>query len=612
MVTRNPASDGSSEKRFYNRFLLLVAGLGGLLYGIDVGIIGGALPYLEATAGLTPGQLSIIVAAVLLGSVLSTLFAGLIADRIGRRPLMVLSGLTFAASIPIIALSHGYELLFFGRLLQGVSGGFIGVVVPLYLAECLPASVRGRGTAVFQWLLTLGIVAAAVIGIYYSYRVAAVTRLGDAAATFQYKSEVWRRIFWVSMPPGLLFVVGSLMVAESPRWLFRRHRIEAARVALLRSRSEARAAVEMQEMEEMARHAQVREPGDGPSDGAVKADSLLRRKYVIPFLLACALLFCNTATGINSIIGYNTGILLQSGLSDLAAHWGYVIFTCVNFIMTLVGLTLVDRKGRRFLFILGTAGVTLSLVTVALLFWNNERHDLNCRAAVQSMVQPNGTLSLRFDPAEAATLLKSSGYATARIDPARASMTIIYSYAGFTGETNYLRTDSPASVHITRADAIPSSRTEALFKAPFANFAAARTAPLHIERASIAQVPSTGYGWVVAAALYTFMAFFAMGPGACIWVALSELMPTRIRSNGMSIALVINQLVSTILAAIFLPFVSQYGYSSMFFLFAGFTLVYFIIVTFFFPETKGKTLEEIEAYFERSGAEHGTAVPGTL
>src|SRR5579884_2248276 len=86
----------------YNRFLLLVAGLGGLLYGVDVGIIGGALPYLEATSGLTVGQLSIVVAAVLLGSVISTLFAGLLADWLGRKLLMTASGLIFVVSIPTI------------------------------------------------------------------------------------------------------------------------------------------------------------------------------------------------------------------------------------------------------------------------------------------------------------------------------------------------------------------------------------------------------------------------------------------------------------------------------------------------------------------------------
>jgi len=145
------------SNRTYNRLLLLVASFGGLLYGVDVGIIGGALPYLEATSGLNAGQLSIIVAAVLLGSVISTLFAGMVAELLGRKPLMMISGVIFVLSIPVIALLHGFVPLFLGRLLQGVSGGFVGIVVPLYLAECLSAQDRGKGTGAFQWLLTLGI-----------------------------------------------------------------------------------------------------------------------------------------------------------------------------------------------------------------------------------------------------------------------------------------------------------------------------------------------------------------------------------------------------------------------------------------------------------------------
>src|ERR1700690_1473936 len=186
-----------NKKIFYNRFLLIVAGLGGLLYGVDVGIIAGALPYLEATSGFNAGQLSTVVAAVLLGSVISTLFAGALADWIGRKPLMIVSGLLFVCSIPIIALSPGYESLVVGRILQGISAGLIGVVVPLYLAECLSATNRGKGTGIFQWLLTLGIVTAAVVGMYFSYRVEAVARLGDAARLFAFKDAAWRSIFWV-------------------------------------------------------------------------------------------------------------------------------------------------------------------------------------------------------------------------------------------------------------------------------------------------------------------------------------------------------------------------------------------------------------------------------
>src|SRR6202021_3485360 len=110
-------------------------------------------------------------------------------------------------------------------------------------------------------------------------------------------------------------------------------------------------------------------------------------------------------------------------------------------------------------------------------------------------------------------------------------------------------------------------------------------------------VPNAGNGWLVATSLLLFMTFFAVGPGVCVWVARSELMPTRIRSNGMSIALLINQAVSTGIAAVFLPTVGKYGYAVMFWGFAACTVIYFITAALFLPETKGKTLEEIEAHF---------------
>jgi len=595
MTASNPAAPSAAAKTTYSRFLLLVAGLGGLLYGIDVGIIAGAYPYLEATSHLTAAQLSSIVAAVLLGTVFSTLFAGLLADWLGRKWLMILSGTLFVISIPVIALAQGYGPLIAGRLLQGMAGGLIGVVVPLYLAECLSASSRGKGTGIFQWMLTFGIVAAALVGMYYSYRVQAVSLSSNADTLFHFKDHAWRSIFWVSLPPGLLFVIGSFLVSESPRWLFRRGQNDKAYAALLRSRSPEQAALELHEMEETARAAHQKLP-----TGSRIRESLLQRKYVIPFLLTLVILACNTATGINSVIGYNVGILLQSGLSDLQAHWGYVLFTCVNFSMTMVGMMLVDRKGRRFLFIVGTSGIILSMVFVGVLFLRTEKFSIDAAPQVQAMAGTDQQVTLHFDKAEAAKLLSGAGDSGNQIDGNRASFAIIYAYGDYTCATSFVRSDDPAAepLEINRESCIPANKVESFFKNPFSDLDAAQTAPLVIKKAVIGQVPSPSHGWLVAIGLYCFMAFYAMGPGVCVWLALSELMPTRIRSNGMSIALLVNQLVSTILAGIFLPFVSKYGYSSMFFLFACFTVVYFITITFFLPETKGKTLEEIESHFE--------------
>jgi MFS family permease len=591
------------EKAGYNRFLLLVAGLGGLLYGVDVGIIAGALPYLEATSGLNAGQLSIVVAAVLLGSVISTLFAGALADWIGRRPLMTLSGLLFVFSIPIIALSHGYESLVLGRLLQGISAGLIGVVVPLYLAECLAASSRGKGTGIFQWLLTLGIVTAAIVGMFFSFRVEEVAKLGDPARLFAFKDTAWRSIFWVSLPPGILFVIGSLMVSESPRWLFRRGKRDAAYAALLRSRTNQQADVEVAEMEQAAAAEKAKTSTGANVPGVNVQGSLLQRKYVIPFVLACVILACNQATGVNSIIGYNTNILLQSGLSDVQAHWGYVIFTIVNFLMTIGGVLLVDRKGRKFLLSVGSAGIIVSLLCTGVLFHRTERLRVDSRDAVQSMVDADQKVTFLYDEKAADALLAANGDAGKAIGNRPTSLVVIYSYGDFHAATKVARSDDQSAkpIEITRESCVPANKVVAFFSNPFSDLDASRKASLKIDNALITPVATTHNGWLVAISLFVFMAFFAVGPGVCVWLALSELMPTRIRSNGMSIALLINQAVSTTIAAMFLPTVGKHGYSTMFFGFAGCTVIYFITATVFLPETKGKTLEEIEGHFE--GAE---------
>lgn len=599
MNTSNNAM--GTTKIAYNRFLLLVAGLGGLLYGIDVGIISGVLPYLQDTFTLPDGthlsaqQISFIVAAVYLGTVISTLFAGMLADLLGRRTMMTLSGVLFVVSVPMIAMAHTYWLLVIGRLLQGISVGAIGISGPLYLAECLGATDRGKGTGIFQWMLVMGILLASLLGLFYSYHVDAVAKLGDAAKLFAVKENAWRGVFWASLLPGLFFVAGTFMVAESPRWLFRRGNRDAARAALLRSRESEQAERELKEMEETA----AEEENKVSATGEKVRESLLHRKYIIPFILACIILSCNQATGINSIIGYNATILIQAGLGDHVAHLGSVVFNLVNFLATPIAVFLVDRKGRKFLLSVGTAGIVVSMVCVGLLFHSTEKTRVDVRNRLQAMVTTNQTLTLAFDQEMATNLLPAS--ALQNLNPTNPfTMTMIYSYGDFSAATPAERSDALATtpIEIKRDDCIPGNKVIAFFKNPFANLDAARTAPLRIDDAYVAPVPNQRNGGLTAAGLYVYMAFFAIGPGVCVWLALSELMPTRIRSNGMSIALVINQIVSTTIAAIFLPTVGKYGYSTMFFFFGGCTVVYFITAAFFLPETKGKTLEEIEEHFE--------------
>jgi SP family myo-inositol transporter-like MFS transporter 13 len=582
------------------QFMLFIAGMGGLLYGIDVGIIAGALPYLESTASvawkLNAQQLSFIVAAVLLGSVLSSLFAGALADFIGRRWAMALSGVLFTISIPLIALADGYTPLLLGRLLQGVSGGLIGVVVPLYLAECLHASQRGRGAALFQLLLTMGLVAAAVIGLVQASAVDAATAaaqaLGEAArgeAIFAAKDHAWRSIFWMCLAPGLVFTAGSLLLAESPRWLARRGRVEQARAALLRTRPAHEADDELREMTLAV-----------PTGAAAQAkanDPLLSRRYVLPFLLACLVLALTQATGINSILAYVVNILNQAGLPGSTANTADVGLKVVNALVTVVAVVLVDRKGRKFLLMLGSGGIVLALLAAGMLFQSAESEQRDVRAVVEQRVRADG-LSLRLDAATMQDLGMARGAAPQQL-------VVSYAYGPFTN-VQMRRSDDLAMpvMRISRdetvqGDSVIGAFFRSLHLNPFADPAEGRAAPLRIEKAYLVKVPPESHGWQVALAIFVFVASFAVGPGVCVWLALSELMPTRIRSNGMSIALLINQFVSTVIAAVFLPTVGQHGYAMMFFYGAGCSVLYFLTAAFLLPETKGKTLEAIEAHFRR-------------
>lgn len=553
----------------YSKFVLFVAGMGGLLYGIDVGIISAALLYLGKTVNLSLEQTSLIAAAVLGGGMLSSLVAGLLADWLGRKPMVILSGFLFVASVILIVLSQGFTSLFLGRLLQGLSGGVIAVVVPLYLAESLSAKKRGQGTGIFQLMLTVGIAMAALSGSFYTSRAEAAIKAaaGNAALIHTAQEHAWRGMFLSVIYPGLIFFIGSFFLSESPRWLFRRGRIDAARRALLRTSTVEETDLQLQEMEILAAAT-----AKGKISSA--AGSLLQRKYVIPFVLACIILTCNQATGINSILAYLSVILQHAGLDARHATQGDLVVKILNTVMTVVAIALVDRRGRKFLLVLGTSGVIVALSAAALIFHNFESKQIDLRTQTQALVRDN-TLALPG----CNVLPGGTGNGNRPME-----LSVLYTYG---------RGDKLASA--------TCSERPFTFRIAPANASTAHA--LTIEHAFYGPIPTQKTGWWIAACLALFIAAFSVGPGVVVWLALSELMPTRIRSAGMGLALLLNQGTSTLIAGVFLPVVGNHGYAPMFAFWAGCTVVYFITAAFFLPETKGKTLEEIEIIFDRSNQE---------
>lgn len=600
----------------YNKFLLFVAGLGGLLYGIDVGVIAGALPYLQATTEYTAQQYSIVVAAVLLGSVLSSLFAGALSDLFGRKWVMILAGVCFVLSVPVICLPSGFAFLVAGRILQGVAAGFIGVVVPLYLAECLTADKRGFGTGMFQFMLTIGLVFAALVGLYFANYVDGVKALGDPSETWKAMDFAWKAIFWACAVPGVIFSVGALFVSESPAWLFKSGKKDAAFNALLRSRTAADAEAELADM---GRQNDV--PAETSEIDSKPKDSLFKKKYIVPFVIAVVILACNQATGINSVLAYIVDILKQAGLEGSVANQGDLVVKVLNMVMTIVAMILVDRKGRKFLLTVGTSGIIVGLLGVAGLFLNSELKMEKVAVEPKAQVVKEADLDKvgmrQFKEVET-VVVDDQGVETKKVEKVLVTKDVNYDYfytitpaeiAKLTGKSDF----GPAQVKLVyrqngdvgiKTVVVRGTETdeELTVKVPqllIKDDAGKETpAAFEIESLSVGPLPGAVNGWLVVFFFAIFIASFAVGPGVCVWLALSELMPTRIRANGMSIALLINQGVSTVIAGTFLPVVGNWGYSTIFFFCAACTVIYWITAVFFLPETKGKRLEQIEAYFE--------------
>ena len=436
------------------RRILTFGGLGGLISGIDFGIIAVAVPYIRSLHLYSDSQIGWIVGGVLFGGILASACGGLLCDRFGRRAVIRLATGCFLASIPVICLSGvSFPLIMSGRILQGLSCGFLSVAMPMYLAETLPPDRRGRGTAIFQMLLGVGLVLAALAGVVLAKTLGAA----DAEASIvpdSAKSLAWRLNFWWTLLPAMCLTVSSLMVPESP-----------AMNGVLNSKLQT-------------------------SNSKLKTSdpqTLFQRRYVIPFLLALAVLTLNKLIGFGCVVPYAVVLFQKAGLSGALGNCGDLTFKIVNLSVTLLVVGLVDKTGRTFLLRVGTAGLSVALAVIGILFLALERGWLQ---------------------------------------------------------------------------------------------------------------PSVIVGSVTLAAFLMLVFFYSFGPGVCVWLVLSELMPARIRANGMSIALFSNQFVAWGLASAFLPLANACGFGSLFLCFALFGVLYFVTVLFI-PETKGRTLEEIETLFDR-------------
>ena len=322
----------------------LIAALGGLLFGFDTAVISGTTDDLRRVFALGDGALGFTVASALIGTILGALVAGWPADRWGRRGTLIVVAVLYFVSAIGSAWPWDWSALLFFRFLGGIGVGGASVVCPLYIAEIAPASRRGRLVALAQFNVVLGI----LLAYLSNWLIGGALPGGDA----------WRGMFGVEALPAALFFGLLFLTPESPRWLAAKNRLDESRRVL-----EAIGVSNVDEELAVVRRSLAEESAGG-------GESLFSKRHRRPVLLAVAMASFNQLSGINAIIYYTPDIFRMAGFDRTSALVQSVVIGGTNLALTMAGLSLIDRFGRRTLMLVGSVGYLVSLVATACSYYS--------------------------------------------------------------------------------------------------------------------------------------------------------------------------------------------------------------------------------------------------
>ncbi|MGS3583767.1 sugar porter family MFS transporter [Klebsiella pneumoniae] len=335
--------------------ICLVAACGGLLFGYDWVVIGGAKPFYEAWFSITdPAQSGWAMSSALLGCIFGALISGWCADKLGRKLPLILSAVLFSASAWGTAVASHFDMFVVYRIVGGVGIGLASALSPLYIAEVSPAEKRGRFVAVNQLTIVIGVLAAQLINLMIAEPV-------EPGATQQMIVDSWngqmgwRWMFGAELVPALAFLVLTFFVPESPRWLMKAGKPERARAALERIGSADYADRILREIAHT-----LEKDNNKVSYGALLAPQV-KPIVIIGMVLAIFQQWC----GINVIFNYAQEIFASAGFDINSTLKSIVATGVVNLVFTIAALPLVDKIGRRKLMLLGASGLTLIYVLIA-------------------------------------------------------------------------------------------------------------------------------------------------------------------------------------------------------------------------------------------------------
>jgi len=322
-------------------FYSLIASLGGLLFGFDIAIFSGAIPFIQPDLDLSPSQLGWVASSLYLGCAAGTMTFGKIAERLGRKKSLFIVALIFGISSIAMGLSNHMNTIVIWRVIAGFSVGGASILSPLYIAELSPRHIRGKMVSINQLAIVIGILMAYITNYYLSFT-----------------SWNWRLMFMSGALPATLFLIFLPFLPESPKWLlFNGQREKGAKIlgSLL---------TEDQLQDEINHIDQQKEQ----EQKGFAVATIFKQGFGFLLLVAIVIAVCQQFSGANAVLFYAPIIFEKAGMDVSGQLFQQILIGSINLIATLIGMRFVDKVGRKRLLLIGSGGMALLLVLIGLSF----------------------------------------------------------------------------------------------------------------------------------------------------------------------------------------------------------------------------------------------------
>lgn len=520
------------NNKVYSVLISLIVALGGFLLGFDSAVISGAVPFYKITFGLDTGSwiMGFSVGSIILGAIIGNIIAGPLADRFGRKLMLIFTAVLFGYSALASALTDSITFFISARIVGGLGVGIAILVAPMYIAEIVPRKLRGTLVTFNQLNIVIGISIAYFTNYYIQQNIT------DPDLN-------WRWMLGIEIIPAFLYFVLLFLVPRSPRWLMQIGKNEEAIKVLNKVNKPEQANLVYNEIENSLNSEEDK--------SRAKFREVFSKRMKTVLIIGFGIAFFQQITGINAIFYYAPMIFEMAGGGKDAAFLQAIILGLTNVVMTIVAMFLIDRLGRKPLLIIGSLGITISLGIVGFSFMKADY-----KISEESIQQIEMEIAESRGQEKAELVVESLGEML---------------------EIEYEK--------------------ETMFFKQVKILVGTENYNLHKEQILKHSI-TIGSIWVLIG-LLLFVASFAISLGPVMWALLSEIFPNRLRGLAISIVGFWNSIVSFSVATVFPMELENLGSSYTYLIYAFFGFMTFLFVIRFVPETKGKSLEELEANLVR-------------